>query len=171
MPYELVITDAKTLKEDVIGFGNNKLAAQTIFNWTWRGLLRDGYVSISNVSNPWFVEIAPKRGASVLFIELRDRQPVVKAALSNHTVEIEAFYRARYQCGGWIETEPDFIREIESATRATWYELGLYDKRGYDYDGRSYTLTADDRLFEDEQVCRDWQREQDDLKRERMDRP
>lgn len=162
--WEMIVTNAATLKDDKVGFGESEWIAKSVFNSTWRGLLLDGYVAISSVKNPLFIEIVQRGGPTALFLELRYTPPASKAtaALSNHTVDIETFYRARYCAGSWVETEPDFIQEVEHNTRREWHRLGLYTKRGQDYDGIAYTLLdseADDAAVQSEQDARELERQ------------
>lgn len=74
MPYEMFITYAHNLTEDVIGFGEHKDIAERVFNQAWQGLLMDGYRSQHNTEKPNFVEVLHKDGKHYMYIELRYRQ-------------------------------------------------------------------------------------------------
>lgn len=74
MPYEMVITNANDLTETVVGFGEQKDVAERVFNWTWRGLVSDGYVSLHSAAHPNFIEIMPRRGSTAMTLELCHRQ-------------------------------------------------------------------------------------------------
>ena len=166
--HEIVITQAEDLSEEIIGFGSDGAMAKRVYDWTTNAFMRERYILIGKVANLNFVEVVQRGGSTQCFIELRSRPVFTKAALSNDTVEIEAFYRARY-CGRIsVDYEPDFIRETEDNIRTEWYRLGLYEKRGHDYDGRSYTLIsseADDFEVEDVMDTRAAQRDWEDVKR------
>lgn len=71
MPYEMIVTNANNLTETVIGFGNRQEVARNVFDWTWRGLITDGYISLHNTNNPQFIEIKQRGGPPVMFMELR----------------------------------------------------------------------------------------------------
>lgn len=160
--HEIVITTAKDLKAETIGFGSDGDMAKRVYDWTTNAFMREGYILIGKVANMNFVEVIQRGGKTQCFIELRSRPAIDKAALSNNTIEIEAFYRSRYCGRGWMEFEPEFIGETESNIRSEWYRLGLYEKRGYDYDGISYRLvdsSADDFEVEDAMEARAAQRE------------
>lgn len=165
--HEIVITQAADLSEEVIGFGSDGAMAKRVYDWTTNAFMRERYILIGKVENLNFVEVVERGGKTKCFIELRNRKPT-KAALSNDMVEIEAYYRARYSGRISVDYEPDFIRETEDNIRTEWYRLGLYDKRGYDYDGRSYRLVdseADDTEVENAMDARAAQREWEDIKR------
>lgn len=73
MPYEMIITDANTLKAEIISFDDNKDMAESVFNSTWHELLCDGYHSIHNAKTPLFVEFVQPKGGIVKYIELSHR--------------------------------------------------------------------------------------------------
>jgi len=77
MPYEIVITNMWDMSEDVIPFGDDKATARLVFDKTWNGLLRDGFVSVHNASNEHLIQYW-KKGEDVsqsFFIELREAKP------------------------------------------------------------------------------------------------
>lgn len=160
--HEIIITQAADLSEEVIGFGSDGDMAKRVYDWTTNAFMRERFILVGKVANMNFVEVIRRGGTTQCFIELRSRPAIVKAALSNDREEIEAFYRSRYCGRGWMDFEPDFIGETEDHIRTEWYRLGLYDKRGYDYDRRSYRLVdseADDLEVMDAMDTRAAQRE------------
>jgi hypothetical protein len=160
--HEIIVTTAKDLNTETVGFGSDGAMAKRVYDWTTNALMRDGFILLGKVANLNFVEVIQRGGTTVMFIELRSRPATTKAALSNDREEIEAFYRSRYCGRGWMDFEPDFIGETEDHIRTEWYRLGLYDKRGYDYDRRSYRLVdseADDLEVEEAMEARAAQRE------------
>jgi hypothetical protein len=69
----------------------------------------------------------------------------VSAQLSPDGCEIELFYSRRYKNGRDVVT-PDahYVEKLERAINDTWYELGLYEKRGHDFYGITYRQSDDE---------------------------
>lgn len=77
MPYEIVITNMWDMQEDIVPFGEDKATARLVFDKTWNGLLRDGFVSVHNASNETMIQYW-KKGEDMsqsFFIELREAKP------------------------------------------------------------------------------------------------
>ena len=66
------------------------------------------------------------------------------------STDIVTFYEHRYSGDKFFATstakelpEFNFIDQLEADTNSAWYEMGLYDKYGHDYFGRTYHQVPD----------------------------
>lgn len=72
---------------------------------------------------------------------------MTRAYLAPYNVDCETYYWVLL-CGSGEPRERDFIEEVESDINDCWHKLGLYDKRGHDYFGNSFTLVESDASYE-----------------------
>lgn len=68
-----------------------------------------------------------------------------RSVLSVDPTPVELFYASRYRNAEHIDIDTMFLHQLEMDIDAAWYELGLYDKRGCDYFGVTYTQTTSER--------------------------
>jgi hypothetical protein len=75
MSFEIVVSSPLGAIKEAVDFGEDKAIAERVLNWTWNGLLRNGFTSSHSTANPNLIRFNECGGQKEFYVELREKQP------------------------------------------------------------------------------------------------